>query len=140
MSNETEIQEIEVKAVKAATVLAIETALETLRKEMQVLNAKRQSNLPPLALEERKVLEEHALAIGVSEDENTKASELRKDRRLSDEDKDQIAMAKLKHRESANSAAGKQSAAFHVAKARLTSFKLVHRKDGRVDVRISGQC
>lgn len=131
-TNETEIQ--------VANIDTIETNITLARSALKELTDKRMALLPALSLSERKILEEHAEAIGSTEAGATVAAELLKERRLSEEDKDQLACAKIRHRILANAPAGKTSAAFLVAKARLTSYKLIHRVDGRVGVRLSGLC
>jgi hypothetical protein len=106
---------------------------------MRELRAERLAQMPRLAVTEREFLIDVEKTIDVSADQQKQSSELRRNRQLSDEDRDQIAAARLDHRKEINTDTCKEEAIEVVRKAYLTGFKLTHRKDGRIGVSIRGQ-
>lgn len=118
--------------------VSIDTQIESLREEMAALNKRRIATLPRLSADERNFLTDIEVDVARSEAAAKKAAELRKNRQLTEEDRDQIAAARLDHRANINSPEGKAKALEAVKTAYLHSFKLTHRKDGRVGVAIRG--
>lgn len=117
----------------------VDARIKAFRDGMKALNAERQALLPKLSTDERKLVIEATVNIEVSHEAAAEAAELRKNRQQSEEDRDQIAAARLEHKKLINTPAMKAEAAGMIAAAYLASYKLTHRKDGRIGVSIRGQ-
>lgn len=137
-------------APSAATVtatmndVAIERAALTARiKEVselsKKLNARRLGLCPRLTRDELFTIVTHEEEVEVDHETSVVVQDLRKNRQMSDEDKDQIAGAKLAHKRLINTPEMKQEACEMLAKSYLSQFKLTHKKDGRVGVSVRGQ-
>ena len=103
------------------------------------LNALRVALCPRLATEELSLIVAHEASVEVFHDDAAAVQELRKNRQMSDEDKDQIAAAKLRHKKLINTPEIKSEACEMMAKAYLSQYRLTHKKDGRIGVSIRGQ-
>lgn len=122
----------------AVAPVSIDDEIEMLREQMAELNKKRIATLPRLSATERKFLTDVEVDIARSETTAKTAAALRKDRQLTEEDRDQIAAARLQHRSEINTSEKKAQAVEAVRTAYLHSFKLTYRKDGRIGVSLRG--
>lgn len=128
----------EVVAKTNTATTEVDNRITTLRKQMQALNAERASTLPRISTEERELVVMAAHSVEMTAEGAKEVSDLRKNRQLTEEDRDQIAAAKLAHKRLINQPETKAEAAAKVASAYLHSYKLTHRKDGRVGVSVRG--
>lgn len=120
---------------RAALVARIKEVSELSKK----LNAKRLGLCPRLTRDELFTIVTHEEEVEVDAETAVVVQDLRKNRQMSDEDKDQIAGAKLAHKRLINTPQIKQEACEMLAKSYLSAFKLTHKKDGRVGVSVRGQ-
>lgn len=121
-----------------ATVAEIDAQAIALRDAMKALADARKALMPRVNNEEREVIAGYERAIAVNETHGKTVATLKRDRQFTDEDRDQIAAARLEHKRLINTDANKSSAQFHIGRAYLSQFKLTHRKDGRIGVRVAG--
>lgn len=120
------------------TVAEIDAQAKKLRDAMKALADSRKALMPRISSGEREHLIDLERAVAVNEASSRYAADLKRDRQFTDEDKDQIAAARLEHKRLINTDDAKANAQFHIGKAYLSQFKLLHRKDGRIGVRIAG--
>ena len=128
--------------IKIARVLEraqIAEQIKSAQELMARLNAQRVALCDRLQNDERETLLRFEEGISVTESASKDASKLRRERSMSDEDKTQIAAAKIAHVNLINQPQHKAQAARSVELAYLSVFKLVARKDGRVGVSVRGQ-
>ncbi len=116
----------------------INDGLEALQSEMAALRAKRAALLPRMTTKEREFLIAVESRVERTETATKRAGEIKKARSMSEEDKDQISAARLEHRKVINEEAIKQEAANFVMAAYLQSYRLTHRKDGKLGLAIKG--
>ena len=109
------------------------------QERIKELNLQRIGLCPRLTNEERAQILEFEEDVEVDHADAVIVQDLRKNRSFSDEDKDQIAAAKLAHRRLINTPEMKAEACEMLAKSYLSAFKLTHKKDGRIGVSVRGQ-
>lgn len=117
----------------------VDRQLTTLREQMKALKAERTALLPRLTTGEREVIVSVEANVETSLESATTAGNLRQNRQFTDEDRDQIQAARLEHKKLINTPEMKAEAAEMIGKAYLASYKLIHRRDGRVGLVIRGQ-
>ncbi len=126
----------EVSAAESLT--DIDDGLEALQDEMAALRAKRAALLPRVTVKEREFLIKVESRVERTEAATKKASEIKKAKSFTEEDKDQIAAARLEHKRVINEDVIKEEAANFVRAAYLHSYRLTHRKDGKLGLAIRG--
>jgi len=120
------------------SVSELDGQLSGLREQMRQLNAARIAQLPRVSTEERGFLCDVETSVERSEETAKRAGALKKDRQFTEEDRDQLAAARMAHRKEINCDAIKAEAARYVGQAYLHSYKLTHRKDGKVGLTLKG--
>lgn len=122
-----------------SNVSILDSKIEAARKQMADLNTMRKALMPAMNNDALTLVVDFTKAINVSAEVSKLVSDIRKNSQQSDEQKDQIAAARLEHVKLINTPAVKAQAVEAIQKAYLKSFKLKHRTDGRTTVSISGQ-
>jgi hypothetical protein len=127
-----------VPTTAAESLSDIDDGLEALAEEMAALRAKRVAMLPRISTKEREFLIKVESRVERTEAAMKKAGEIKKARSMTEEDKDQVSAARLEHKRVINEDAVKAEAAEYVKMAYLHSYKLTHRKDGKLGLAIRG--
>jgi hypothetical protein len=118
--------------------VSIADRIKAAQAQLKALKDERYGTLPRISAEELSVVVANEKLVSTTHEVAKLAAELRSERRFTEEDKDQVAAAKIAHRIEVNTEAVKAEAVRSVRDARLTGFKLTLRKDGRTAVRVSG--
>ena len=125
-------------AAKAEKLVIVESQIDELREQMADLAGQRKQCLIRVSNSERNLICDVERAITVGESAAKAASKLRQNRAFTDEDTDQLNAARTAHRIEINTDTVKAEAAAKVRLSYLHSFRLTHRKDGRVGLSIRG--
>ncbi len=135
--NQNTIATADVTSPTAVT--AIDSDLAAMREQMKELNERRKALMPRLSADEREFLIAQEMEVETREAHNKKAAKLRRDRQFTVEDKDQIAAARLDHRKEINTERVKNEIRDRIVTAYLHSYKLTHKKDGKIGIRVTGE-
>jgi chromosome segregation ATPase len=125
-------------ATTAEALSDVDSGIEELNEELAKLRKKRVGLLKPMTTVEREFLIKLEAGVERTESMTKKASELKKNRTTTEEDKDQLAAARLTHKATINEPRMKLEASEYVKMAYLQSYRLTHRKDGKLGLAIRG--